>query len=245
MPDPANPDDPVGWLTAAINYGYEQDYTNALRCYQKATELNPDFIDAWGRMGLLLVKLGRFEEAHTCNARVRELNAHVSSETRQFHAATDTSHSPALKIPPSKRLINIFIAGTLSAICPGGGRVYNGERYAKGWIILAAIFLSALAGIFLNNFKGEYLLSPLAPYLSILPNLTILLPVLVWIYSIAEAIWISYTINKHQDSVVRARPVSLLKYLVITYVIAALMYLYFPMVSSALAGFLTSGIPKI
>ena len=70
MPDPANPDDPGVWFTAAIEYTHNQDYTNALRCFEKATELNPDFIDVWGRMGLLLVKLGRFEEARACDAHI-------------------------------------------------------------------------------------------------------------------------------------------------------------------------------
>jgi tetratricopeptide (TPR) repeat protein len=240
--DPPNPDDPVGWFTAAIEYAQNQDYPNALRCYQKATALNPDFIDAWGRMGLLLVKLGRFDEAHVCDARVRELNMRISGENRRLSEAAETSRPPGWNPAPPKLRKNIWAAGAASAICPGLGQVYTSGEYRKGWLILAALFLFALAGTFLDNFKGIYWLSPLAPYLSALPRLAILLPILVWLYSIIQAIWIASEINNNRVLFVGIRISRSFGYVMITYFVAALLFLYFPMVSTGLAGFWMPGV---
>jgi tetratricopeptide (TPR) repeat protein len=237
MPDPANPDDPIGWYTAAIDYNYKQDYANALRCYQKATELNPDFIDAWGKMGLLLVKLGRFEEAHACDARVRELNQRITNEVRRLAEAAEKNPPAVAPLPPSQSRKNIWAAAAASAVCPGLGQVYTSGKYGKGWTILAALFLSALAGIFLDAFKGTYLLAPLAPYQAALPSLTLLLPVLVWIYSIIHAVWKAYEVNNHREPFIEVRIARLAGYIVSTYIIAALLYLYLPLVSSLLYKF--------
>jgi|GEM_PF-4669366 len=238
MTDPANPDDPVGWYTSAINYSNTQDYPNALRCYQKATELNPDFIDAWGKMGLLLVKLGRFDEAHACNARVKELNQRIAVAVHQLSEAAEKNPPAIAPLPPSKSRKNIWAAGAASAVCPGFGQVYTSGKYEKGWIILAALFLSSLAGMLLDSFKGTYLLSPLAPYQAALPSLMFLFPVLVWIYSIIHAIWSAHEINIHREFFVEVRMPQILAYLAITYFVAALLYLYFPLVSSLLYKFI-------
>jgi tetratricopeptide (TPR) repeat protein len=236
VPDPTNPDDPVAWLAAATDYSNDQDYENALRCYRKATGLNQDFIDAWARMGLLLVKLGRFDEAHACEARVRDLNIRTSDETRRFREATGKSLKPDENSASPSRLKNPWAAGAASAVCPGWGQVYNGDGYGKGWLILAGLFLFALAGTFLTDFKGTYLLSPLAPIIAILPPLTFLLPVIVWIYSIAEASWTAHTINKKQHLYVMVLPGRLYKYMAVTYFIAAFLYLYYPMITKGLTG---------
>ena len=238
MPDPETPDDPVAWFTAARDYGYEQDYPNALRCYEKATQLNPDFIDAWGRMGLLLVKLGRFDEAHVCDARIRELNMRFANENRRLSESVWSSH-PFIPQPlPEEPLINPWIAGAASAICPGWGQVYTGGDYGKGWLVFAELFFFALVGGVLDSFKGTHALSPLAPLQAALPRLAFLLPALVWIYSIIEAGWSAHAINKHQEIFVVVRAGKLLAYLVITSVIAALLFLYFPMMVSVVSGFI-------
>jgi tetratricopeptide (TPR) repeat protein len=241
MPDPANRDDPIGWYTAAIDYNYRQDYASALRCYQKATELNPDFIDAWGKMGLLLVKLGRFEEARACDARVRELNQRIAGEVQRLSEAAEKNPSSVNAVLSTHSRKNIWAAGAASAICPGLGQVYTSGEYGKGWTILAALFISAVAGIFLDAFSGTYLLSPLAPYLAALPSLVILFPVLVWIYSIIHAIWTAYEVNRYCEVFVEVRTARLVMYIAITYFIGVLLFLYFPLVSTALSRFLAPG----
>jgi len=238
VPDPIDADDPVGWYAAGIEYNNTQDYANALRCYRKATELNPDFLDAWGKMGLLLVKLGRFEEAHACDARVRELNQRITSEVRRLSEAAEKDPSIATPLPHAHPRKNVWIAGVASAVCPGLGQVYTSGEYVKGWIILAALFVSALAGIFLDAFKGAYLLSPVAPYLAILPPLFFLLPVLVWIYSIVQAAWIAHEVNSYRELFVDVRVTRLFGYLAITYFITAILILYFPMIISGLYRFI-------
>ena len=46
---------------------YEQGkYEDALECYDRAIELDPDFADAWNIRGLVLHYLGREEEAQKC-----------------------------------------------------------------------------------------------------------------------------------------------------------------------------------
>ena len=43
---------------------YEQGrYEEALECFNKVLEINPNCADAWSRMGLSLAKLGRYKEA--------------------------------------------------------------------------------------------------------------------------------------------------------------------------------------
>jgi tetratricopeptide (TPR) repeat protein len=239
LPDPSNPDDPVGWFTAAASYSQEMDYTNALRCYQKATELNPDFIDAWGRMGLLLVKMGRFEEARACDVHIRELNAQVSEESRRLREVMETTNpSTGDRLSSEKPLKSIWAAIAASAVCPGWGQVYNGEGYGKGWLILAGLFCSALAGTVLTSFEGTYLLSPVEPYLSVLPPLSLLLPLLAWIANLAGAALTARNINKRRVFFIDVSTGTLFMYPVITWFITAVLYLYFPLITSSLSSFL-------
>ncbi|MFZ1897387.1 tetratricopeptide repeat protein [Methanoregula sp.] len=240
MPDPANPDDPGVWFTAAIEYTHNQDYTNALRCFEKATELNPDFIDVWGRMGLLLVKLGRFEEARACDAHIRELNARVSEESRRLREVVETTNpSTGARMSSEKPLKSIWAAIAASAVCPGWGQVYNGEGYGKGWLILAGLFCSALAGTVLTVLEGTYLLSPVEPYFSVLPPLSLLLPVLVWLATIAGAAFTSRNINKRRVFFIEVSTGTLFMYPVITWLITAVLYLYLPMITSSFTSFLS------
>jgi len=238
VPDPEKPDDPVAWLTAARNYGYDEDYPNALRCYRKATEINPDFIDAWGRMGMLLIKLGRLDEARACDVRIREINARFAEEGRRLYESVGTNH-PFVPAPPHEELLkNPWFAAIASAICPGWGQVYTSGEYGKGWLFLLGLFFSALLGGVLDTFKGTHILSPLAPFQSVLPRFAILLPALFWIYSIIEAGWKAQAINKNQEFFVVVLAGKLLTYLVITSVITAFLFLYFPMIVSLVSGFI-------
>lgn len=48
-------------------------YEDAIQCYVKAIELNPEHTDAWNNLGLSLLKIGRTEEAKECNIKVKKL----------------------------------------------------------------------------------------------------------------------------------------------------------------------------
>jgi len=166
-------------------------------------------------------------------------NSTSGSPTRYDALRKRQKKIPRLSLPSPRRNHekNIWAAAAASAVCPGLGQVYTSGKYGKGWTILAALFLSALAGIFLDAFKGTYLLAPLAPYQAALPSLTLLLPVLVWIYSIIHAVWKAYEVNNHREPFIEVRIARLAGYIVSTYIIAALLYLYLPLVSSLLYKF--------
>ncbi|MEA2045640.1 MAG: tetratricopeptide repeat protein [Euryarchaeota archaeon] len=42
------------------------DYTEAIRCYDEAIRINPQYTDAWNNKGLALGDLGRYDEAIDC-----------------------------------------------------------------------------------------------------------------------------------------------------------------------------------
>jgi tetratricopeptide (TPR) repeat protein len=51
----------------------KQDYDEAIRCYQKALELKPDYAEAWNNMGIAYGSRGNLEEAMRCYKRALEV----------------------------------------------------------------------------------------------------------------------------------------------------------------------------
>jgi tetratricopeptide (TPR) repeat protein len=235
VPDPCNPNDPLSWYSSAMEYTHEQDYANALRCYQKATELNPDFIDAWGRRGMLLVKMGRFDEARACDAKLQELNASISAESHRLQEVTKTAHPTEGNVSRNEcPLKTVWIAGVTSAICPGAGQVYNGEGYGKGWLVLASQIIAALIGSFLATPQGHHRILPVAGIISVLPPLAILLPVLVWLLSIIDAVRVAEKNNHRQQVYMHVTSARLLAYCAATYLILGVVYLNFSLIEEYL-----------
>ena len=46
----------------------------AMKCFDKAVELDPEFVDAWNNKGYLLHHLGKHEESIVCIRKVLELD---------------------------------------------------------------------------------------------------------------------------------------------------------------------------
>jgi len=55
------------------NYFKEGDYENALQCYGKALEIDPDYRDAWNNIYLTLLKLERIDDARKCKEMLDKL----------------------------------------------------------------------------------------------------------------------------------------------------------------------------
>ena len=54
------------WFNKGVDLYEQGKYEDALECFDKAIELDPDFSDAWYNKGLVLQYLGREEEAQKC-----------------------------------------------------------------------------------------------------------------------------------------------------------------------------------
>jgi len=52
----------------------EAFYNDAVKCYEKATKINPKFKDAWYKKGVALERLGKDSEAKRCFEIAKELN---------------------------------------------------------------------------------------------------------------------------------------------------------------------------
>ncbi|MBS7250206.1 MAG: tetratricopeptide repeat protein [Candidatus Freyarchaeota archaeon] len=67
-----------------LDLGYLGMYDEALKCFDKAIQLDPSYDRAWSYKGLCLVCLGRFNEALNCYDKVIELNAndHDAKDSR-------------------------------------------------------------------------------------------------------------------------------------------------------------------
>ncbi|AEF95692.1 tetratricopeptide repeat protein [Methanotorris igneus] len=77
-------------MSMCLNFGYDpkavewynkgwdlQDsgkYLEAIECYDKALEIEPDFVEAWNNKGLALYELGRYSEAIKCYDKALEID---------------------------------------------------------------------------------------------------------------------------------------------------------------------------
>ena len=68
-----NLDNPVNWKKSGNEFFTQGQYQDAIKCYNRAIELNPEYLEAWNNLGLSFLKLGNTEEARKCNNKVREL----------------------------------------------------------------------------------------------------------------------------------------------------------------------------
>ncbi|HEX5519266.1 MAG TPA: tetratricopeptide repeat protein, partial [Candidatus Nitrosocosmicus sp.] len=74
--EPIEPDlkNAVDYYNKGISLYYLGSYNEAIACYDKAIELNPDYADAYNNKGISLYYLGSYNEANTCYDKAIELN---------------------------------------------------------------------------------------------------------------------------------------------------------------------------
>jgi len=65
-----NPLFEVAWNNKGNALARLGKFEDALRCYDRALEIDPGYRGAWVNKGFVLTKLGRFDEAASCADRV-------------------------------------------------------------------------------------------------------------------------------------------------------------------------------
>ena len=58
--------DAVDWYNAGVGHQNSGGYKEAIRCYDRALELDPEYASAWYNKGTALAYAGRYDEAIQC-----------------------------------------------------------------------------------------------------------------------------------------------------------------------------------
>lgn len=66
-------DDPVVWKESGQDLLRRGQFEEAIQCFTKAIELDPDYINAWNLLGYTYLKLGRIEDANKCEIIRKEI----------------------------------------------------------------------------------------------------------------------------------------------------------------------------
>jgi len=139
------------------NAYYKQGlYEEALDCYIRALQIDPDNTDLLNNTGLVLVKLGKIDEAKECNERIKEIKNNSQSIPVP---------KPAVQSPTTPEIRKPWFAVLFSLFCPGWGQWYNGRtwdgvEFFGGYFGTAFImyFVMALSFIFYRTFQPAFLL---------------------------------------------------------------------------------------
>jgi len=70
-------EDALKWFIEGLKLFNEKKFEEALRCFDKAIEINPNFADVWLTKGSILGILGRYEEALQCFDRALEIDPNL------------------------------------------------------------------------------------------------------------------------------------------------------------------------
>jgi len=68
-----NAEDPEAWFNRGVQQYELEDFAEAIACWDKAVELQPDYYQAWSNRGLALKNLGRWDEVLSSYDRALEL----------------------------------------------------------------------------------------------------------------------------------------------------------------------------
>lgn len=66
-------EDPIVWKNKGDDFFNAGNFEDAIKCYKYATQLKPDFIDAWSSMGISFSRLGRSEDAERCTRKIKRI----------------------------------------------------------------------------------------------------------------------------------------------------------------------------
>jgi len=75
-----NPRYEVAWNNKGNTLARLGHYEEALRCYEKALEIDPNYRGSWVNKGYVLAKLGRYDEAAKCADRALRLGGRARAE---------------------------------------------------------------------------------------------------------------------------------------------------------------------
>jgi len=68
-------ENPIIWKNKGDEFFNKGNFEDAIKCYKYATELKPDFIDAWSGMRTSFLKLGRDKESNKCTEKIKQIIA--------------------------------------------------------------------------------------------------------------------------------------------------------------------------
>lgn len=148
MTDPKNINDPIAWDQAGKEYESQRDYSNAIRCFTHATELRPDYLDAWTHMALLFIKMGLFDDVEKCKQQITRIKERGSAETKKILNVVNVQELP--RSPPS---INVTSIKEYAA--PKEMHYAGLDARFKAWIIDAfcwwtLLFILLIPGMFIR-----------------------------------------------------------------------------------------------
>ncbi len=69
----------LNWKEKGNEFARQGQYPEAVQCYSKAIKIDPNYSDAWNNLGLVLIKLGKIDEAKRVNDRLQQLKLRKSS----------------------------------------------------------------------------------------------------------------------------------------------------------------------
>jgi tetratricopeptide (TPR) repeat protein len=141
------------WKNKGNQYYKTGDYGNALLCYGKALDIEPENLDVLNNAGLALVKLNRISEAKQIKLKIEEIKQKPPQQDIKSQTPPPLSTAPEQPVSinaPIPKPISIVeeknpsTAGVCSFFIPGLGQVYNGEA-GKG---LAFLIITPIATCF-------------------------------------------------------------------------------------------------
>lgn len=90
--DEGSLNDPQVWKKSGNEFFNKGQYEDAIKCYNHAIELNPNFIDAWNNLGLALLKLGKIDEAKQCNEKVKLIKEKMKTQPSPASTAKNNNN---------------------------------------------------------------------------------------------------------------------------------------------------------
>ena len=66
------------WIEKGYVLNDQGKYLEAIECFNKALEIDPEYAEAWNNKGISLRKLGRYEEAIECYDKALEINPRLA-----------------------------------------------------------------------------------------------------------------------------------------------------------------------
>lgn len=67
------------WCNKGVTLGELGKHEDAVKCYDRALEIDPDFADAWYNKGELLCELAEFDDGIKCYDKVLEIDPNYAS----------------------------------------------------------------------------------------------------------------------------------------------------------------------
>lgn len=141
--------DPEVWKKSGDELFKEGKYEEAIKKYEEAVKINPNYTEAWNNLGFTYFKLGKIEESKKIKDLLNEIKINPSKinrppknnsqQTNPIKTVIDNpienENPPNIKSPR--------LAALLSVLFPGTGHVYDGLS-KKGFLVLIGTIIGTI-----------------------------------------------------------------------------------------------------